>query len=634
MKMLNNKIKFSLGIITLMLTLLVSSCEDVLDKEPITELTSEQAFENEESYEQFMAKIYGGLAINGQDLDDADIQGIDGHFSNYVRLYYNLQELSTEEAIIAWNDGTIHDLHNQVWTPANEFIAAMYYRIYFQIGLVNQFLRETTEEKLSGRGVDGELKAKIAEFRAEARFMRALSYWHGIDFFGAIPFVTEDDVVGNFFPEQKSRTEVFSFIESELLAIEPQLKAPRGNELGRADKGAAWMLLAKLYLNAEVYTNTDRYADAMTYINNVIGGGYSLGPEYNYLFLADNESNGSQNETIFSVRFDGINITGWGGTTYITHAAVGGTMDPNIFGIDGGWGGLRTTSTFVEKFAADLSGLNDGLGTLSDWGLVGSATTNGWDGPDMEMYETSTDNYALYANLVAGEIKFRFDEDWGVNYGDNGLDGTLDPGGDNIPIPADGVYFITMNLGNLTYTLSPFSGDKREMFHIDGQSLEIENPFDFSQGYAITKWRNVTVNGDRGVDGSGTFCDIDFPVFRLADAYLMYAEVFLRGGGGDAGTAAGYINMIRERAYGNAGGNINAGALTLEFIMAERSRELYWESHRRTDLIRFNQFSENGVWPWKGGIIQGQTTSSIRDLYPIPAADIIANPELTQNPGY
>ncbi len=395
MKMLNNKIKFGLGIITLMLTLALTSCEDVLDKEPITELTSEQAFENEESYEQFMAKIYGGLAINGQDLDDADIQGIDGHFSNYVRLYYNLQELSTEEAIIAWNDGTIHDLHNQVWTPANEFIAAMYYRIYFQIGLVNQFLRETSEDKLDGRGVDDDLKAKIAEFRAEARFMRALSYWHGIDFFGAIPFVTEDDVVGNFFPEQKSRTEVFTFIESELKEIEPLLMAPRSNELGRADKGAAWMLLAKLYINAEVYTGAARYADAMTYINNVISGGYSLGPKYNYLFLADNESNGSQNESIFSVRFDGINITGWGGTTYITHAAVGGTMDPNIFGIDGGWGGLRTTSTFVEKFEADLSSLNDGLGTLSDWGLVGSATTNGWDGPDMEMYETSTDNYAL-----------------------------------------------------------------------------------------------------------------------------------------------------------------------------------------------------------------------------------------------
>ena len=242
---------------------MVSSCEDVLDKEPITELTSEQAFENEESYEQFMAKIYGGLAINGQDLNDADIQGIDGHFSNYVRLYYNLQELSTEEAIIAWNDGTIHDLHNQVWTPANEFISAMYYRIYFQIGLVNQFLRETTEDKLDGRGVDGELKTKIAEFRAEARFMRALSYLHAIDLYGNIPFVTENDKVGTDLPTQASRSEVFNYIESELLAIEEILVGARQNELGRADKGAAWMLLAKLYLNAEVYSGSAKYSEAV-----------------------------------------------------------------------------------------------------------------------------------------------------------------------------------------------------------------------------------------------------------------------------------------------------------------------------------------------------------------------------------
>jgi hypothetical protein len=632
MKMLNNKIKFSLGIITLMLALMVSSCEDVLDKEPITDFTSEAAFANPESYEQFMSKIYGGLAINGQDLDDADIQGIDGHFSNYVRLYYNLQELSTDEAIIAWNDGTIHDLHNQVWTPANEFISAMYYRIYFQIGLVNQFLRETTEDKLNSRGVDNALKAKIAQFRAEARFMRALSYWHGIDFFGAIPFVTEDDIVGNFFPEQKSRTEVFNYIESELLAIEPSLMAPLANELGRADKGAAWMLLAKIYLNAEVYTGSARYSDAMTYINNVIGGGYFLGSKYNYLFLADNESNGSQNESIFSVRFDGINITGWGGTTYITHAAVGGTMSANDFGIDGGWGGLRTTKTFVNNFGNDV---NPVLGAPSEWGLVGGF--NGWGGsPDLKMYETAPGQVAVYAYMPAGEFKMRLNESWDVNYGDNDpADGNLVLNGKNLNFEEDGMYYIAINTIDLTYEIFPyFAGDQRAMFHIDGQNLEIENPFSFTDGYAITKWRNVTVNGDIGVDGSGTFCDIDFPVFRLADAYLMYAEVFLRGGGGDASTAVGYINMIRERAYGSSAGDINSGTLSLEFIMEERSRELYWESHRRTDLIRFRQFSENGVWPWKGGVAQGRTTESIRDLYPIPSADIIANPNLTQNDGY
>ena len=387
-------------------------------------------------------------------------------------------------------------------------------------------------------------------------------------------------------------------------------------------------------MNAEVYTGTPRYTDAMTYINKILGAGYSLTPDYQNLFLADNDVNGAQNETIFTVRFDGINTIGYGGTTFLTHAAVGGTMNPADFGINGGWFGLRTTKNFVEKFDVNVDDLNPALGPKSDWGLVGSATVNGWDGPDMEMYKTGTDTYAIYAKLVAGEIKFRFNEDWGQNYGDTGADGTLEPGGDNIAIAEEGTYFIVMDLGNLTYTISAFKGDSRNMFYTDDQTLEIDDPFNFGDGYAVAKWKNVDVNGNPGSDASGNFVDIDFPMFRLADVYLMYAEAFLRGGGGDAGTAVGLINDLRERAYGNSGGNISSGDLTLDFVLAERSRELFWEGHRRTDLIRFGQFSDQGVWPWKGGVKEGKTTESFRDIYPIPSSDMIANPTLTQNPGY
>lgn len=92
--------------------------------------------------------------------------------------------------------------------------------------------------------------------------------------------------------------------------------------------------------------------------------------------------------------------------------------------------------------------------------------------------------------------------------------------------------------------------------------------------------------------------------------------------------------MLRERAYGDTSGNISSGDLDLDFVLDERSRELFWESHRRTDLIRFGQFSDQGVWPWKGGVMAGTTTESYRDIFPIPSGDIIANPTLTQNPGY
>jgi len=635
MKIFNN-IKFKVGIVALVLALGFVSCESELDKQPVTELTEGQAFADPEAYTEFLARVYAGFAVSGQEgpAGRPDIQGIDEGFSNYMRQFWKHQELNTDEAIIAWNDGTIHDLHNHVWTPSNEFVRAMYDRIYFQIGIANQYLRETTDAKLDDRGVEGNLRAEIQVFKAEARFLRALSYWHAIDFYGNIPWVTEEDPVGNFFPEQVDRAVVYDWIISELKAIEPTMIGARQNDYGRADQGAVWMLLSKLYLNSQVYTGVDRASEAMEYIEKVIGAGYSLTDNYTDLFIADNNTNGSENEIIFPILFDGLNTTGYGGTTFLTHAAIGGKMVASEYGVSSGWGGIRTTKNFVQKFAGiDTDALNEAIGPASRWGLVGSATTNGWDGPDMTMYESGADQYGIYAQLVAGEIKFRIDNDWPGNLGDNDADGSLEVDGANIAIAKDGSYYITLDKANNTYTIASID-DGRANFFTEDQTLEIEDPFNFTNGYAVEKFINLDVNGNQGSDGAGEFVDVDFPMFRLADAYLMYAEGFLRGGGGSASTAADYVNMLRERAYGSSEGNIAATDLTLDFILDERSRELHWEGHRRTDLIRFNQFTENGVWPWKGGVMEGKTTEKFRDVYPIPSSDIIANPTLKQNDGY
>jgi hypothetical protein len=130
--------------------------------------------------------------------------------------------------------------------------------------------------------------------------------------------------------------------------------------------------------------------------------------------------------------------------------------------------------------------------------------------------------------------------------------------------------------------------------------------------------------------------DVDYPMFRLADAYLMYAELVLRGAGGSTETALGYVNDLRERAFGNTGGNITEGQLTLDFILDERLRELYWEGHRRTDLIRYGLFTGGTyLWAQKGGDTPiGTATPDYRALYPIPATDLLVNPNLVQNPGY
>jgi hypothetical protein len=541
MKLIKNSImykKFRPLIIVFVSMLLFASCQDDLDLKPEdTRETSASVFKDPGSYQLFMAKLYAGLSLSGQQgpAGQPDLAGLDEGFSNYMRLYFMMQELPTDEAVIGWNDGTIADLHAQNWTSGNEFIRTMYSRIMYQVALTNEFLRQTEAGVLDSRGVDGELRTEIGQYRAEARFLRALSYYHAMDLFGNPPFVTEESPIGAFLPEQIQRADLFTYIETELLDIEDDIIAPRENQYGRADRAAVWMLLAKMYLNSEVYTGTDRYADVITYTTKIADAGYSIPVDmpYQNLFLADNDTNGAQNEVIFPITFDGLNTQSYGGMTFIIHASVGGTMKPADFGVSSGWAGLRTTPQLVDKF----------------------------------------------------------------------------PGGAE-------------------------SADSRAIFHTDGQNKEINSISAFTDGYAVAKYKNVDINGNQGSDTSGEFPDTDFPMFRLGDAYLMYAEAVLQGGGGTKGQAVIYINQLRERAYGNSGNNITEGDLSMDFILNERARELYWEGHRRTDLIRFNQFTENGIWAFKGGVPQGSTTPAFRNIFPIPASDLGVNTNLTQNQGY
>ena len=706
---------------------MATSCFKDLDTTPLDEdiQTADVVYNSPGAYRQVLAKLYAGLAVSGQEGPAGlpDISGIDEGFSTYLRQYWKAQELTTDKAVLAWNDCNIHDFEDQDWNAQNEFITAMYNRIYYQIALCNEFLREATDAKLDDRG-QGNLKAEVATYRAEARFLRALSYWHALDMFRNVPFVTEADGVGAFFPEQISAANLFNFIEAEIKEIEPQLVAPRQNSYARADQAAVWMLAAKLYLNAEVYTGQGKYTECATYAKKVIDAGYSLEPTYQHLFLADNNIDNS--EVIFPVAFDGTRTQTWGGMTFITHAAVGGSMSPAAFGLDGGWGGTRTTSAFVGKFpevggtvvAPDFNSgsypllnvpgayqgwdpasnagalaskgsnevyegftyfaeasqfkfakgswdtnwgdtgadgtlepggenlnaapgfyrLNVDLNTLTysltpiSWGLIGSATAGGWDSDQNMTYDATEGAWTITADLVAGEAKFRANDGWDINFGDTGKDALLEYGGDNIVIPGAGNYTIKLYLNRQDYTYSVVSNvnDNRKMFHTDGQTLEITDVSQFTQGYAITKFKNVDRNGNAG--SNLTFPDTDFPMFRLADAYLMYAEAILRGGTGSASEALGSVNQLRARA---GAGTISSGDLTLNFILDERARELYWECHRRTDLVRFGQFS-NGtyLWPLKGGSLTGAQVPAFFNVFPIPASDLGANPKLVQNPGY
>lgn len=515
---------------TLLLALSVSCISD-LDTKPIDKniLTSKDAYDNPEAYQQVLAKIYSVFALSGQigPSGNPDLATNDEGTSNYLRQLWNMQELTTDEAICAWNNVGLPDLHNQSWSAANDYVTITYERIYYLIAVANEYLRETTESKLNGRGVTEELKTEIGYYRAEARFLRALAYYQALDLYGNVPFVKEDQGVGAFNPQQIQRADLFTWLEQELNDIIPLLKAPRTNEYARADQAAAWMVLAKMYLNAEVYIGKAMYSEAINYCNKIIPY-YQLDNNYRHLFMADNHT---AQGIIFPIAFDGNHTQTYGGTTFLIFAAIGGdSLVSQDYGVSGGWAGNRTTEDFAAKFEPD---------------------------------------------------------------------------------------------------------DQRAFFFTKGQtSLEIDLVSDFKQGVIVTKFSNMQSTGQAG--SNLNFVDTDFPMFRLADVYLMYAEAVLRGGtGGNRATALIYVNDLRDRAYGNTSHRINNADLTLDFILEERARELYWEGHRRTDLIRYGRFSQTSyLWPWKGGLKNGRSVSNTYNLFPLPSSDLGANPNLKQNPGY
>lgn len=513
-------------------TVAVAGCTDPTVA-PKSSVSSANIFNDPGSYRAYVAKLYAGLVTSGIQgpAGNPDIAGIDEGFGQYFRMLWELNELPTDEAVLGWGDLGVADLNTQQWSSNNPFTSAMYGRIFYQVMLANDFLRQTTDAKLAARGTPSALAAQIKQYRAEARFLRAFSYWHGIDFYGNIPLVTENDALGATPPAQSSRVTVYNYIVSELNAIRGDLPAVGAAQYGRVDQGSVAMLLAKLYLNAGVYTGTPNPAGALTEIQKVIAGPYTLDNNYLRMFSADNNTSP---EIIWAIPQDGQNIQTWGGMTFLVHAAVGGSMDASKYGINGGWWGLRLKPEAVALFP------NGG--------------------------------------------------------GPNGPDG------------------------------------RASFFWYPGQNVQMNSIGDFSQGIAAPKFRNVTSTGAPGSDPN--FPDTDYPMFRLGDAYLIYAEAVLRGGGGSQSQALAYVNALRDRAYGNASGEINASQLTLDFILAERGRELLWEGQRRMDLIRFGKFSSAGVWAWKGNVKAGVVTSATHDLYPLPASELLANPKLKQNPGY
>ena len=495
-----------------------TACVGDLDVEPENPTTKTEITSADDLYNE-LAGVYGGLVFEGGITVD------DGGAGVYTRQLWNLQELCTDETLIGsnWGDAGLSELIYSTWSTDNHWLYECFSRFNYQIAISNQFLRDL--KKYAGLLPEsGNLSAEV--LGAEARTIRALSYYHMIDIFGRGPWSTEDSQVGITPPTYDSK-ELFEAVVEDLKDAIPSLVPASQQIYGRLSREAGYMLLAKLYLNAEVYTGEARWQDCANACNEIRKTIDNLAPTYKYLFCATNDKYVGNGEIIWGIPQDATSLTTYGGTTYLSGGSYRGDSDL-----------LKTLGVAVA----------------------------GWAGP-----------------RVREELAKAF---------------------------AD--------------------GDERRLMYEGDYTAEIKDLGDQNQGYMCVKYVYTPETDYKNEAQDAPYCNTvfnptDYPLFRLADVYLMLAECELHNATGCNGLEM--MNRVRRRA--NLG---DVSSLTAENILKERMCELYWEGHRRSDLIRFGKFAGSDyVWSWKGGTPAGSNTQSYRNRYCIPTQFIST---LGQNPGY
>lgn len=298
-------------------------------------------------------KIYSSFVLTGQvgPDGDKDIADIDEGRSDLYRKSWEMNEFPTGEASWQWDDTGLPELLNKTWGADNASSVGLYYRLFFSITLCNYYLDEVAD--------DGNADTK--QKRAEVRFIRSMLYYYVMDFYANAAFIEHVSLEPGV---RYTRDQYYSYIEKELLEAENDLAAPGTNKYGRVDKVAAWMLLSRLYLNAEVYTGTAQWAKAKEYAEKVINNGYyhlnTTGTNnysaYQMLFLADNDTNGAQYENIFPILNDGIKTQSHGSMHFLVLSNYPKREDSQMdviipSGTDVSWGKcMAVTGQLVDVF--------------------------------------------------------------------------------------------------------------------------------------------------------------------------------------------------------------------------------------------------------------------------------------------
>ena len=518
--------------------------------------------------EGLLAKQYATLGLTGQKgpAGSADLSCDEGE-SGFIRTIFNLQELMTDETAWAYQaDNAIAPITNLSWNSGNDRVNWAYQRLIFDITLYNQFIAEQTG-KLSDEQI------------AEVRFLRALNYYYFLDLYRRAPFkLTFDDSL----PTEKKGKDLYDWLDNELTTIEPLMAEvgayDNSENFGRADRGAAYALHARLALNSEVYTDgkVKDYQKAIDYCDKIINSGkYDLSrvPKHGYsgyqqLFMGDNDCNpDARKEIIFPIRQDGVKTRAYAGTSYLVNASTisgmpyASTSDP--------WKCLFARVDLVKKFFP-----NGDIPKATDEDLLSNPSKDQVIAKDNEKGISTAD--------VVAQAK----DDRALFY--MGIGGCSDK----------------------VRTLTP--GDA------------ITGPLN---GASFVKWTNLHADGT--AQHHQKFSDTDFPVFRLAEIYLTRAEAKYRLNGSQDGLED--ILKVQDRANRQ----IKASSVDEQTLIDEWCREFYMEGRRRSDLVRFGLFTGSKyLWSFKGGSENGQGIPAKCDIYPIPGDEIKNNPNMTQNPKY
>lgn len=443
---------------------------------------------------------------------------------------YNLNEVSSDEQIIPtrgndWYDGgKWQQLWLHTWTAETTPMNDCWNEIFSGIGKANFILSIVNGLPNKPSNIDA--------INAEVKTVRAYYYYLAIDLFGNVPLVSDFNTDPNTVTNSP-RADIYNFIETDLKASIPLLpQNVDGSTFGRATKWFAFSLLAKLYLNAEIFSGTARYSDCIAACDSVIlSNKYQLEPGYFDNFQVKNQ--GSK-ENIFVVPFNNAYIPNFNWENQTLHYQS--TISFKMSG--GSWNGLCTMKAFYDSFdTTSTYATNNGnvYRTYRDqrsgtWLIGQQFSTQYLYPPDKNVLYKSAD-----ASLELHDVQ-------------TGLPLIYDPNIDVISNSAD--YFRVKGARNIKY---------------------------FPEAGTASNQSNANV------------------VIRLADVMMMKAEAEVRTGTGLA-DALTQVNKIRERAYsGDASHDWTPANLTLDNILAERGREFSWESWRRNDLIRFGKFGQARV---------------------------------------